>query len=644
MKKLTIGALALTMLFCLVGGAAAVNTDLDDIQYYDPITGLPASPYAGQSVTVEGVVYVIPGIYNGGTHYIQGATGGINFFDMAAMPLVNGDRIQVTGQIGSYGGEINIGTDNITFLGNEAEPVPVDMAISAVQGEYETIGNLVKCIGTVTAKSSSDFYFTDGVDTLLVYIDSTTGISLGAVEVGDEYAVVSPVIVYNGLIELKPRTQGDLIEDPTGDTVPVIENVVAGNWTPEASDPIAIQATITDDSAISSAMVYYRDDSGDSTGVFLSVPMSNVGGDLYEGTIPAGHMYGQVDYYVSATDDGSQTSSNPGDAPAGWYELGVGFTSITDVQYAHPDSVYQGSSYNGDPVNIQGIVTAGTGDVSSPSKFYMQDGDGAWSGILVFESSSSHFVLPGDEVYVGGHILEYYGQTEMVPHDGTSIVAVSYDNDLPAVPIVAPAILADDEHTSVDGDPNTGEPWESVIVRTPISVVVDTVGSAQYNEFRIMEASAPNDTLGVNAIINLTYSADLADRVSVKGFMDYSYGEREIVPVRDEDVYLDLSTAVDETPVMPAGGFSAIAPNPFNPKTEIRFVMTRDNLAQLNVYNIRGELVTSLLNGRLQGGQEHIYTWNGSDSDGQQVASGTYFARLRIGTDVLQVRKLMLVK
>ena len=42
---------------------------------------------------------------------------------------------------------------------------------------------------------------------------------------------------------------------------------------------------------------------------------------------------------------------------------------------------------------------------------------------------------------------------------------------------------------------------------------------------------------------------------------------------------------------MPAGGFAAIAPNPFNPKTTIEFVLTRPNLAQLNVYNIRGELV-----------------------------------------------------
>ena len=37
-------------------------------------------------------------------------------------------------------------------------------------------------------------------------------------------------------------------------------------------------------------------------------------------------------------------------------------------------------------------------------------------------------------------------------------------------------------------------------------------------------------------------------------------------------------------------------------------------------------------------------TWDGRNTDGQSVASGQYFARLRIGKTVMQVRKLSLVK
>ena len=41
----------------MTAGLAAAQT-IDEIQFYDPVTGDPASPYDGQNVTVEGVVYV----------------------------------------------------------------------------------------------------------------------------------------------------------------------------------------------------------------------------------------------------------------------------------------------------------------------------------------------------------------------------------------------------------------------------------------------------------------------------------------------------------------------------------------------------------------------------------------------------------
>ncbi len=644
MKNFANGVLMLALVVALGGAAVAQTTAIDDIQYYDPLTGLPASPHAGQTVTVEGVIYVVKGTYNSGTHYIQGATGGINFFDSAAIPLTYGDRIQVTGTVGSFGGEINVVPTNITFIGSEAEPTPVDLTISAVAGDYETVGAHTRVIGTITSVTASSFEITDFSDTLLVYIDGDTGIDLGAVAIGDEYAVSGPVVTYNGLIEMKPRRQGDLVEDPTGDTVPVVDNVNCVNWVPLASDPIDVQATITDDSAISSALLYYRDDTGDSTGVFSSVSMVNIGGDTYQGTIPAPHTGRQVDFYVEAIDDAMQSSLNPGDAPAGWYEVAVDFTTIYECQYVHPDSFPQSSPLSDKVVNIQGIVTAGTGDVGSPSKFTMQDADGAFNGILVYEGTATNVVLPGDEVHVGGYVDEYFGLTEMLPHNGSAVYLISFDNALPAYSIVATDVLTDDNSPDIDGDSYSGEAWESVLVQTPASTVVDTLGYAQYGQMMISTTNTPLDTLIVDPYITLAYNADLGDVVSVAGFMQYDYGNFELVPVKDEDVILDPGTGVEDGQLPSAGGFSGLYPNPFNPKTEIRFVLTRDNLTQLNVYNIRGELVTSLVNGRLAGGQEYVYEWNGTDHAGRQMASGTYFARLRIGGEVLQVRKMQLVK
>lgn len=639
MKRSIQSAVALAVVVCVAGFAAAQT--IDDIQYYNPTTGAPASPYNATTQTVEGRIYVIKGTYNAGTHYILDDSGnGIAFFNSSAPPLTYGDRVSVTGTVGTFQGEIQISpAPTVTFLGNEAVPTPVVMTIAQAKSDYENVGKFVSVSGTIsTAPTSTTFKMHAGTDTILVYVDSDTGINMGGVAVGDSYTIISPLVNFTGgIIELKPRRQADLIEG----SGPIIDAVNCADWTPLASDPITVTATITDDVAVTSAALYYRDDSGDSTGVFLNVAMSNTGGNVWSATIPGGFLGRQVDFYVRALDGGGNVSLNPGDAPAGWYEVAVGITSIHDVQYVDPATTPQNSPFTGRVVNVQGIVTAGTGDAGAVSKFIMQDGSGTFSGLLVYEGTAANFLLPGDEVQVGGYIEEYFGLTEMNPHNGSAIELISFENALPAYNQAHTVVLADD--TSPGG--YLGEAYESVLVRTFASTVIDTLGSAQYSEFMVSDTGADADSLVVNAAFDMVYEPVLGQTVTVKGFMDYAFGEFQLVPLRDEDITVGATAVEGELPqILPAGGFSSIKPNPFNPKTEIRFVLTRDNLVQLNVYNIRGELVSTLVNERLQGGGERVVSWDGTDNAGQQVASGTYFARLRIGADVMQVRKLMLVK
>ena len=86
-----------------------------------------------------------------------------------------------------------------------------------------------------------------------------------------------------------------------------------------------------------------------------------------------------------------------------------------------------------------------------------------------------------------------------------------------------------------------------------------------------------------------------------------------------------------------------MSPNPFNPATTIKFVVNRNEPVQLNVYNIRGEKVRTLIQDSLPA-NEYSLVWDGTDDAGQNVASGSYFARLRIGKEVMQVRQMQLVK
>ena len=111
----------------------------------------------------------------------------------------------------------------------------------------------------------------------------------------------------------------------------------------------------------------------------------------------------------------------------------------------------------------------------------------------------------------------------------------------------------------------------------------------------------------------------------------------------DEFIVASAASAVDVPTIEKAGGFKAIAPNPFNPAAQIKFVVNRDNLVQLNVYDIRGQKVRTLVQDRLPA-NEYTFVFDGKDDAGQTLASGTYFARLRIGSEVMQVRKMSLVK
>lgn len=83
-------------------------------------------------------------------------------------------------------------------------------------------------------------------------------------------------------------------------------------------------------------------------------------------------------------------------------------------------------------------------------------------------------------------------------------------------------------------------------------------------------------------------------------------------------------------------------PNPFNPTTNIRFVLPEKANVSLNIYNIKGQKVVALAESEFLSG-EHTIQWNGMDSNNRSVASGVYFYRLK--TDKQEfIRKCLLLK
>ena len=84
------------------------------------------------------------------------------------------------------------------------------------------------------------------------------------------------------------------------------------------------------------------------------------------------------------------------------------------------------------------------------------------------------------------------------------------------------------------------------------------------------------------------------------------------------------------------------APNPFNPRTTIRFELPQRSDASLRIYDLSGRLVRTLLEGKLPAGY-HSAIWQGEDDRGRNVASGVYLYELRAAGQRL-VKKMMLVQ
>ncbi len=102
--------------------------------------------------------------------------------------------------------------------------------------------------------------------------------------------------------------------------------------------------------------------------------------------------------------------------------------------------------------------------------------------------------------------------------------------------------------------------------------------------------------------------------------VDFAVGEN-VTGVQDPDTRPD--------PALPPAQVSLVGnyPNPFNPSTTIVFELPRDMRVQLAVYDVRGNLVRTLLSETMPAGRCEV-PWNGRDRGGRQVASGVYLYQL----------------
>ena len=99
---------------------------------------------------------------------------------------------------------------------------------------------------------------------------------------------------------------------------------------------------------------------------------------------------------------------------------------------------------------------------------------------------------------------------------------------------------------------------------------------------------------------------------------------------------------VNSASVPGAAALHQNVPNPFNPSTTIHYELPTDADVTVQVFDVSGRLVRTLVQGHQIAGSRSVL-WDGRDNRGQLATSGVYFVRLRT-RDFAQTRKMVLIK
>jgi hypothetical protein len=192
--------------------------------------------------------------------------------------------------------------------------------------------------------------------------------------------------------------------------------------------------------------------------------------------------------------------------------------------------------------------------------------------------------------------------------------------------------------------PNNSYSEDFVLRNLGVADLSGTITLPAQFELSHMGQTLPNDyfyviSAGATRTFTVTYNAG----ESVEHISD-----NVIIATNDNDlpqilIPISVEPTSGENLVNPAitelkGNF----PNPFNPETSIRFSLKDAAIVKLNIYNLKGQLVNSLVNAPMNAGN-HQLVWNGRDNNNRPVSSGIYLYRMEAG-DYRATHKMMLMK
>ena len=243
----------------------------------------------------------------------------------------------------------------------------------------------------------------------------------------------------------------------------------------------------------------------------------------------------------------------------------------------------------------------------------------------VTEQSALAFWVPlEDGVSVTG--IEWYNNDSSLPF--TSIHGVAGETNMPES-LVYSTLLGE----SVGGQSDS---WSQFLFSQPVAsetsgfyILFKFPQDGEYH-FDGLGGGTGIGYLTKSGIVNSWFTGDGETWHAMKATS--SFAVRPIYTSNKSGAVLVLGAIDDSITIpnttMPSMTMTAHAsPNPFNPSTNISFNLKHDSFVSLDVYNIRGMKVKTLMNRSAIAG-EHVITWDGTTDSGQKLSSGLYFARV----------------
>ena len=148
----------------------------------------------------------------------------------------------------------------------------------------------------------------------------------------------------------------------------------------------------------------------------------------------------------------------------------------------------------------------------------------------------------------------------------------------------------------------------------------------ELDDFAYGEITLPNNDENYDNVVMF-----VTDTFGGTGTIEYSYIA--------EDVISQNSAPQDELPQITE---LSCFPNPFNPQTTIHYTISEASYTELNIYNIKGQQIKSLINAFQTAGSYNLQ-WDGTDDLQNQVSSGIYYYNLSTSAGSV-TKKMLLMK